>query len=314
MHGLEDKLRDFLDNNGIDYKDNHNSFILTCPDCNTPKKLYINKDEGFYTCFRCAENGVKGGGPFKILSELTGMHWKEVKARFSEFVTDEILLGENPEKTTVRSAPLYGDVVIDTKDHFKINLDISKPGLAYMQSRGVPKELCQKLNIKYNPRTKSVVFPVYKNRELVGYQERSVDPNCPKQYAKKTLKGFEKKFYLMFEDTIDTQSVILCEGPVDAIKFDKTGCGYVATMGKSVSDSQMNRLKELGIQKVYLALDTNAYKETESLIRKYAGDFELFTLSVPNHREDFGACTFEECVLAFKQAEVANLMTILPDF
>lgn len=306
---LEDKIRKYIEDNGIYYKENSRSFMLDCPNCGKDK-LSIAKEEGNYICYYCADT-VRGPAPEPILAELTGDTYQVVRRniRGFEFIaatSADGFLKEKPvfskkeedDEVEPRKIPYYFVPITDER---------AKEGRAYLiNKRGVPLFLAEELGIMYNPVHKQVIFPVYQGFRFCGYQGRSI-------YSKLKYNDIDKSKHLMFENTITDNRVILCEGPISALKFAKTGIGFIATMGKVVSERQIRRLLELKIDTIYLGLDRDAYKEIKSFYDQHHTKFKIFLLEVPPDKDDFGDCNFEECLEIFKQAVPLNRMSFLPD-
>jgi hypothetical protein len=149
---------------------------------------------------------------------------------------------------------------------------------------------------------------VFDGKFYVGYQSRAI-------YDKVKYNDVEKSRYFIFEQTINSNKVILAEGPISALKFAKTGIGFVASMGKHISDTQVDKLIKLGIDTLYLALDRDAYKEIEGFYIKYGTKFKkIYYIDIPSGKDDFGDCDFNMCVDAFDNATILNRMSFLPDF
>jgi hypothetical protein len=115
----------------------------------------------------------------------------------------------------------------------------------------------------------------------------------------------------MFYDQIQNGGhIIICEGPFDAMKFHYCG-GNIATLGKVVTDKQIELLLAKKPKAIYLGLDDDAVAEMTELRNKLKG-FPIYQLSVPQStinrcqligkKADFGECTFEEANFAFSTA------------
>ena len=315
MNNIFEKVIKVLDENGINYKERANAITLNCPFCQK-NKLDINKNEGFYICYYCAsKDNVKGKNPAYILSKITSLPYLDLKAKFSDICIEDISLDTHFEKKIkIDHTEKTVSSISWPKNFFRINLDISIPGLNYLKNRGIDAETAKKHEIRYSTENYQVIFPVFSNELLVGYQGRSILKNIDKKFSKITMPGFQKSNFLMFEKTINTDSVILAEGPISALKFAKTGIPFVASMGKYVSANQMQLLKNKGIKKIYLALDKDAYKETIVLVKTYNCDFDFYYINVPSNKDDFGDCTFEECNYALAQSFFATQNNIFPSF
>jgi hypothetical protein len=81
-------------------------------------------------------------------------------------------------------------------------------------------------------------------------------------------------------------------------------------MGKAVSRGQLDLILKSGVKKVYVALDPDAVLEIEELVKKilYAtnNSVQCFLVRVPEGREDFGDCTYEECKQAIEDADLLD--------
>ena len=314
------KLEEFLDDHGIFYRPRENSVTVICPNCNK-EKLDIHKSELNYICYYCADttNPVRGPNATKLLADLSGVNYGIVKRKLSGFIS--MLDFANYSITqTVEPVKVVEEISVKFPElSYRLNAAASKPAVEYLQNiRGIPLDIGIKYDLRYEPKKLSIIFPVYDNKKLIGYQNRSIDPNCPKQYQKMTLKGFEKSDYLMFEDSIVGNSVILAEGPISALKFARTGVGFVATMGKYVSEKQMLRLRDRGIKRIYLALDDDAFAETKKLSEKYESMFEFYLLQLNDaikkelkdvKKPDFGDCNFQQIAIVLKEAIPFNRST-----
>jgi hypothetical protein len=305
---LSEKIQQFLDDNGIYYTERANSFTLTCPNC-SKEKLDIAKEEGNYICYYCADT-IHGPAPEPILAELSGESIYKIKRflRGYEYIhqLDPMSMLKDPKSNKIIKDEFSLDKEVPT---YFIDIDHpkAKDGLTYLQDkRGIPDFLAMELGLLYNPLHKQVVFPVYDGNKYVGYQGRAI-------YGSLKYNDVEKSKYLLFENSINGDSVIVCEGPISAMKFAKTGIGFVATMGKAISEKQIDKLLSLGVSSIYLGLDRDAYKEIQSFYEKYYSKFTIYLLDVPSHRDDFGDCTFDECVEVYKKAYRLNRMSFLPD-
>jgi hypothetical protein len=160
-----------------------------------------------------------------------------------------------------------------------------------------------------------VAFPVELEGRLVGFQERTVlketklwsdeldrFTETPKVLSS---KGIPREQLVMFGDRLaGVEHVVLCEGPIDAIKAHLCG-GNVATMGKAVSKGQIALLRANGIKKIYLALDPDAAEETARLAREF-GDLEVYLMHAPAGYKDLGAMSMEAVRDLFTSAPRVN--------
>lgn len=309
-------------------KQNSKSFILTCPRCSKKDKLYIRKKDGRFVCWVCAERDGFQGAPEFALTELTGKTIAELRSilygmetthgdlhlqiELTDFLDsdDEILL---PYQQPVDPHPDFRD----------LDSQYGAPGAAYLESRGVPIHIAKEYGVVYWPARSRVVFPVVSNGVLLGWQSRTIKPTeefdeetqqiikIPKAL---TYEGLDKAKVLMFADRLkNSPHAVLAEGPIDGIKAHLVG-GNVVSMGKVVSQAQLNLLRCSGIRKLYLALDPDASVEAEKIVRKmYGDDIEIYDMR-PKPGLDLGAMTFEEVYELYRSAPrvtPANLFLFL---
>ena len=142
---LEYVIQNILDEASVRYKTNARSFIVDCPRCGKTDKLYIDKDEGFFVCWVCAEtDGFKGGNPVRVLSILTGLREDAIRgslygieAANRRLVGIDINLEEVfPSFKETKPEPLELSV-----DMIPIGAAAAVDGQQYLLSRGVPIQI-----------------------------------------------------------------------------------------------------------------------------------------------------------------------------
>lgn len=297
-------------------KQNRKSYVLPCPRCLKKDKLYIRKRDGAFCCWVCKERDSFQGAPEYALAEITGRSVTELK---------EILYGSDP---SLSSSPIltlefdfadFGEDEEETRyiptvevspDFRDLDNKWSAPGIKYLESRGIPLEIAKEYGIMYWPARSRIVFPIVSSGRLLGWQSRTILPHeyidddgdivkIPKSL---TYEGLPKESVLGFADRITGRHAIITEGPVDAIKAHLCG-GNIFTMGKAVSPTQLNLLRNAGITKLYLGLDPDAAHETWLLTQKMS-DLELYDMRPPTG--DLGAMTFEQVHQLFLNAPRIN--------
>jgi 5S rRNA maturation endonuclease (ribonuclease M5) len=309
IENMEDRLIEFFKNHKLDPSETSRSFVFDCPSCGGKNKLYVDRENGLTVCFKrksdkCPKPGSK---PTYALSLLTGLPFQQVKKELYDFetqLTDEIRVSFDDEvapklENPLKPASLPADIAL-------IDEDIAKEGLAYLEGRGLNLELIKQQCIMYSPSKRRVIFPVIMGNVLYGWQGRAID-KVDKNFRMENLAGDWKAKTLMFYNNIVGKDfAIVAEGPVSALKFAAVG-NYVATMGKEISRAQLDLLRKSGIKKLYLALDPDAVdklnKIREDMDNELKGKIECFIIKTPDHREDFGDSSFEECKEAFNKAE-----------
>lgn len=329
-------IENFFNDFGIKpEKENARSWIFNCPVCGGKQKLYIEKSKNRSICFRQKdENCPKTNTPIiQVLSLIADVNISKIKEwielnnpdnitaiPFNElfspigYIEDDLLLQLNDKKNNFRGEDEKLEInnltPIQIPDDFvKLNSILSTKGKEYLISRGLNIDFLQKYDIRYSVTRHRVIFPVIHNGQWVGYQGRTIYKNVePRMY---NLPGTWKSSSLMFYDNLkNADYVVIAEGAVSALKFEFVG-NFVALMGKIMSSTQLQLLVNNNITQYYLALDPDAYVEMENIrnfIIKYKPNARIKFLPVPNDKEDFGDCSYNEVLEIFnaKSIDITN--------
>lgn len=319
-------LVDLLRSEGIDFTNSQRSWVLDCPECGK-RKWAIRKTDGYSKCYRC-DADFKGFADYTLAVAL-----KRTKAELSKLLYGVVvstaaaeertegerwvdhwseMADEDVEVIEVRSWP---PEMLRGPDHRELDTDMGAPGLAYLESRGVPLEVAKEYGIRYDPVQERVIFPVVIEGVLRGWQGRLVrsikytdkkgrERELPKAHTE-IGEGWGGKV-LLFQDRLKgAKHGIITEGPFDALKCHLCG-GNTATMGKSVTTEQLDiYVRHFGLRRLYLGLDEDAADDMMRIVREltwYEG-MEVFHLATPAGREDLGAATMEEVLDAFRSAK-----------
>ena len=303
---------------GCSFKQNSKSWILSCPRCRKKEKLYIRKTDGRFCCWYCKEIDNFQGRAEYALAELSSFNIFEIKERLYgdkvfESPDDQIVFKpedflDDLEEELFRE-PVLADIFY-TPDILPIESPYCKQGLDYLQSRGVDLNLANKYKLMYSPSKRRVIFPVYYENKLFGWQGRYIGQEeffddetgeFVKNVKVLTSTGLKKDQTLMFRDNLKNQQhCILCEGPFDGIKADLCG-GNVVTMGKAVSKTQLQIIKNSGIKRLYLALDPDAAADVRRIVELCDKDLDLFDMR-PTDGRDLGDMSLQEVKRLFDGA------------
>lgn len=199
-----------------------------------------------------------------------------------------------------------------------INSELGKPGLAYLESRGITLEMAVKYEMTFSALQRRVYFPIKMNGRFYGYQGRAID-KVDESMRMRNNDEFRRDRLVMFADNLeDSDYAIIAEGPVDALKFEKVGAN-VCTMGKVVTDQQLEMIYSYGVSKIFLALDDDAAFEINEIVQKT--HLQAYRLNIPDScrercagkgkKADFGECTYEEAEQAFLNATPMDSTMIL---
>ena len=312
---LYEKIKELISEAGGSYKEKSRTIYTTCPSCGQADKFSILKQNGACVCYRgSCEFGKRWFADW--LSLTMGIPLAEAKEKLYSYDFKKIDIGEKMKlnlQDNFSSREKESDLIDPIRfpeDHmFPIDFPDSPEGANYLKGRGVDLELAKKYGIMYSPLYRRVIFPIKMNDRVYGYQGRAID-KVSDGMRMRNNEGFRRDKLVMFLDNLKgSEHVIICEGPINALKFEKVG-GAVCTMGKVVADGQREAILQSEVKKVYLALDEDAARE----MRNLAEDINLpvYKLDVPQScilrcqkagkKPDFGECTFEECEEAVKNA------------
>jgi DNA primase len=315
MVDYRDKILNIAQELDFFVREGTRSLILRCPNCGK-EKLYVDKEHGNFICFS-GSCGIKGQAA-KLISLMRGIDFKDAvnelfgkKEYYSQAIIDITLFLE-----TELEKPAKGFIPIKVelpKHFFKITDPKCEAGRLYLQSRGIGTDIAEKYNITYSPIYERVIFPIMdmNGHDVIGYQGRAISKDVLKGARMLNNTGFRKgKTFMFLNLAINSDHIIVTEGPVDAMKFDMCG-GNIASLGKDITNDQLEILNNLKADRIYWALDDDA----DNLISEYstALDKKSFMLKVPDRardrilalgrdKVDFGECTYEECLEAFKNA------------
>jgi len=124
----------------------------------------------------------------------------------------------------------------------------------YMTQRKISKHIAEVFEVKYDPKTQCLVFPVRdETGKLWMLTRRSVNE---KKFIIDADK--EKPVYLlkhMIDKKVD--KIMVCEGQIDALTACSYGMPCVATIG-AISDHQIDLLNKSGIHIIYTLFDNDA--------------------------------------------------------
>ena len=224
-----------------------------CPFCNHHKpKLEINYTENKqgnnpWHCWACDKRG-------KTISSL----FKQVKASPDKFTELKKLVktgSEVTDYTITKSVTLPKEY----KPLISNNDLIARHAKAYLKSRNIGEDDIIKYNIGYcesGRYSKMIIIPSY-------------DANGNLNYF--TGRSFEKEPYIKYRNPEASRDIIpfelfinfdlplvLCEGPFDAIAIKRNA---IPLLGKNIQDSLMKKIVQSTVEKIYIALDTDAMKQ-----------------------------------------------------
>jgi len=122
-------------------------------------------------------------------------------------------------------------------------------------------------DIRWDRWQDEIVIPVKKKVEIVGLINRVAPGAPPPKY--RYSKGFEKSKYLFGRISPGEKSIMLVEGPLDAIWCVQCGIPALSLLGSLMSKAQIQELMSYRFSEVVLGLDSD--EVGQEAIRKITG-------------------------------------------
>lgn len=233
----------------------------SCPHCNHHKpKLEINfsqtkKGLNPWHCWACDKKGSR-------ISQL----FKKVGASPEKFEELKKLIGSETEYKTTENT-----TQVKLPDEFKSLIDnnniLAKHAKIYLKNRGITQEDIEKYNIgycEYGRYAKMVIIPSYNEiGELNFFTGRSFEKDPFVKYRNPEVSRNIIPFELFINWNIP---LIICEGPFDAIAIKRNA---IPLLGKNMQQNLMKKIATSIVQKIYIALDTDAMKQALNFVEYF---------------------------------------------
>ncbi len=255
--------------------------IQDCPEClNDEWKLYINTAKQRWICYVC-EWGRDLGDPVRLMAAVSGRSAFSIRLELMATVIPSV-------PSTGYNAALeaaFGNVYKAIEDEPELeNIDLpgydqftgitTRSVLDYALSRGLTEQdvkdnqlrAATKLQLnKYEGKPVEIegpflVFPVFCAGKSVSWQGRKIEKTDIPYISASNVKDWLWPLSPQFFQCYTNSWLVLVEGVFDALGFLRLGIPALCTFGKSMSDKQLELLRDLYIDKIIFAWDTDAYK------------------------------------------------------
>lgn len=260
------------------------------PDChinldeNNPKVPY-----GFFHCFSCSAAGTFVHFVALCFSSTDEYAKNWLIANYGILTKEKVLLDDNININTKKYNSFLDESI----------LDLFQTWTPYLAKRHLDAQTCQDFKVRYDPKTRQVIFPVYNLQgQLVMLVHRNIDTKV--FYMDKDR---EKEVYgLNVIQKNKIKKCIITEGPIDCL----TGWSYniptIATLG-AVSSYQIEQINKSCITSLYLAFDNDeAGQNFNSVLKKGLSPRILVTdLEIPKHRKDLNELSQDEWLEIIKK-------------
>ena len=224
-----------------------------CPFCHHHKpKLEVNFTENKkgYNPWHCWVCGKKG----KTIKVL----FKQIQSTPEKFLELSKLVktGSDVEEviisTKVELPKEYKSILNDT------NIT-AKRAFNYLRSRNVTKDDIEKYNIGYCDFGKyknMIIIPSYDKDGILNYfTARSIEKDAFIKYRNPDCSRNIIPFELFINWDLP---LVLCEGPFDAMTIKRNA---IPLFGKNIQTNLLKKIAESTVNKIYMALDTDAIKQ-----------------------------------------------------
>ena len=254
-------------------------YKIVCPFHNDLNpSMSVNLDKGTYFCFGCAETG----DAFSFVRNMN----KELNDLQSCLKYFQILKSDKCEKIDFsgrkkRKVKQKKVLYEEAHDYYyglsdinwkKDTLEEVVEAKEYMRERGFFPSTLNKCHAKitYNKQY-SIIFPMLDNGKFKGWVCRTTVKSVERRRKYLYNKGFSRATTLV-GDYGEKDYVFVVEGYMDRLKFLQYGeDNIVAILGWKMSDEQIGKLKDAGINHVISALDNDpcGKKGTEYLKKHF---------------------------------------------
>ena len=152
----------------------------------------------------------------------------------------------------------------------KPNTLMARHALAYLQRRGVTKEDMIKYHMGYcedGEYKNMIIIPSYDAEGKLNYfTARSFEKEPFRKYKNPSVS----RDIVPFEMFINWNSpLVLCEGPFDAIAIKRNA---IPLLGKNIQTNLMKKIVSSKVEKIYIALDSDAIKSSLKFCEKFMNE------------------------------------------
>jgi len=228
---------------------------FNCPFCHHKNpKLEVNlvpnkKNENLWHCWVCDAKGKTLFGLFKRLKVST-----EKRTQLSE------ILG-----TTEKYDTIVADSKVELPKEYKPLYNLTKSdinarhALVYLKKRGLTMVDILKYQIGYcesGRYANKIIIPTYNADGILDY---FVARSFEREPARKYDAPSSDKNIIGFENMINWNvPIVLCEGAFDALAIKRNA---IPLLGKNLQKTLLKKIITSSVEKIYIALDTDAMKQ-----------------------------------------------------
>ena len=270
-------------------QDKSDDIVISCPFHDNGQEehgsCFVRKSDGVFHCFGCDERGpiLKLIATCLDSSTASAKAWllKTFKAELVEsqvFLDTPICINNTKHVRAIKSYDLSG----------------YESWNAYLNKRKLSRATCDKFNVKFDPKTQQIIFPVYDEKEnIVLLAKRSIKE---KKFFLEMPKNVLKPVYCLNEiNKLGIKSAVITEGPFDCLTGWEYGYPTIATLGE-ISDYQIEQINKSCLNVLYIAFDNDAAGKhfAEMLKSKLSLRIIPVDIKFPNGKKDLNDLTKKE--------------------
>ncbi len=251
---------------------------LLCPKCGDGKprdkehrSFALNKQTGAYFCHRCKEKGLLKDNwtkqtftPRKVRTARAIARAFSVEPLPNRTPTKENALESEPNKAQTKLERLQSKMKM-FQSAFK-----GSPAQDYLQSRGIEPATAKAFGCGYSANwehwekdktgnwqsrgtDRRVVFPVTdREGSVIAFHGRAIDKDFID--SPKISKGDKSLGLFQMPNALESETIAICEGPVDAMALYQCGMNAAALIGTSAGDWLPSAV---AFRKVFVATDND---------------------------------------------------------
>lgn len=244
--------------------------------------MVINLDEGSWFCFGCNLSGDAYKFVRLMEQKYNGLDELQSYKKYLYILRSDKCSGIKFVKHKKKQKGFRRDLYNQAYDYYhglrKVNwMDSDESEVVaakeYMTKRGFTPDVLNKCRAKvtYN-KSYSIVFPMIDNGKFKGWVCRTTNKDIEKKRKYLYNEGF-RRAHTLVGDYGKNRYVFVVEGYMDRLKFVQFGeDNVVAILGWKMSEDQIKKLKDAGVDTVISALDNDTYgkKGTEFLKKHFS--------------------------------------------
>lgn len=204
-----------------------NFVSVDCPQCSPQSqhfRLGIPLSGKAATCWVCGRLDA-----WRVIPEITGITWKEWKARLGFFIPEE----ENTNRPRMTVLPIGWGRMMDVHRKYLVHRKFDVCEIERIWNvGGINGESARVLRWR-------LFIPVYQNCKLVNWTTRKLHNDGMRYRSCEDFQASTPIHNCLYGEDLAFGSVIVVEGPIDAWRI---GPGAVATFGCAFTSAQVNRI------------------------------------------------------------------------